>query len=308
VLSTENPFYRQVVLLIELLPLVGRESCFALKGGTAINLFVRDLPRLSVDIDLTYLPIEGRAESLRHVEEALHRLGSAIETALRGAMTLFPGREGERATKIQVRRGRESVQIEVSPVLRGSVLEPEPRETTAAVTEQFGLARMSVLHPLDLYAGKLCAALDRQHPRDLFDVMLLQKAEGVNRKLFDVFLIYLISGDRPIAELLSPRAISLPDVFSREFRGMTLIPVTPEDLHQTRERLVSDLHAMFTDVDKEFLLSVKQGQPKWNLFAHPHAEQLPAVQWKLQNIAQMAPEKRRAAIARLEAVLEGRDH
>ncbi len=143
-LSTDNPFYRQVVLLIELLPLIGRESCFALKGGTAINLFVRDLPRLSVDIDLTYLPIEGRAESLRHVEEALHRLGSAIETALRGAITLFPGREGERATKIQVRRGRESVQIEVSPVLRGSVLEPEPRETTAAVTEQFGLARTGI--------------------------------------------------------------------------------------------------------------------------------------------------------------------
>jgi Nucleotidyl transferase AbiEii toxin, Type IV TA system len=94
VLSTDNPFCRQVVLLIELLPLVGRESCFALKGGTAINLFVRDLPRLSVDIDLTYLPIEGRAESLRHIEEALHRLGSAIETALRGATTLFPGREG----------------------------------------------------------------------------------------------------------------------------------------------------------------------------------------------------------------------
>lgn len=118
-LSTDNPFYRQVVLLIELLPLIGRESCFALKGGTAINLFVRDMPRLSVDIDLTYLPIEGRAESLRHVEEALHRLGSAIETALRGATTLFPVREGERSTKIQVRRGRESVQIEVSPVLRG---------------------------------------------------------------------------------------------------------------------------------------------------------------------------------------------
>jgi hypothetical protein len=58
VLSADNPFYRQVVLLIELLPLVARERCFALKGGTAINLFVRDLPRLSVDIDLTYLPIK----------------------------------------------------------------------------------------------------------------------------------------------------------------------------------------------------------------------------------------------------------
>lgn len=127
-LSTDNPFYRQVVLLIELLPLVGRESCFALKGGTAINLFIRDLPRLSVDIDLTYLPTESRADSLRHIDEALHRLGTAIETALRGARTLFPGRADARAPKFQVRRGRESVQIEVSPVLRGSVLAPEQRE------------------------------------------------------------------------------------------------------------------------------------------------------------------------------------
>src|ERR1700676_2452401 len=83
VLSADNPFYRQVVLLVELLPLVAREPCFALKGGTAINLFVRDLPRLSVDIDLTYLPIESREESLSHIGEALHRLGSIIEAALR---------------------------------------------------------------------------------------------------------------------------------------------------------------------------------------------------------------------------------
>ena len=81
-LSADNPFYRQVVLLVELLPLVAREPCFALKGGTAINLFVRDLPRLSVDIDLTYLPIEGREESLSHIDEALHRLGSIIEAAV----------------------------------------------------------------------------------------------------------------------------------------------------------------------------------------------------------------------------------
>lgn len=84
-LSADNPYYRQVLLLTELLPLVAREPCFALKGGTAINLFVRDLPRLSVDIDLTYLPLENRQESLIHIDAALRRLGSAFEAALRGA-------------------------------------------------------------------------------------------------------------------------------------------------------------------------------------------------------------------------------
>lgn len=130
-LSADNPFYRQVVLLVELLPLVASEPCFALKGGTAINLFLRDLPRLSVDIDLTYLPIEGREESLNHMDEAFYRLGSIIEAALRGSTILFTGPAGGRAAKFQVQRGRESVRIEVSPVLRGSVHEPALRETSA---------------------------------------------------------------------------------------------------------------------------------------------------------------------------------
>jgi len=128
VLNADNPFYRQVVLLVELLPLVAKEPCFALKGGTAINLFVRNMPRLSVDIDLTYLPIQERDKSLARIDDALHRLGSMIEAALHGATAFFSGRVGERTTRFQVRRGRERVQIEVSPVLRGAIHEPALRE------------------------------------------------------------------------------------------------------------------------------------------------------------------------------------
>ena len=61
---------RQVNLLIRLLPFIAQEDCFALKGGTAINLFVRDLPRLSVDIDLVYLPIEERAQTMKRIDAA----------------------------------------------------------------------------------------------------------------------------------------------------------------------------------------------------------------------------------------------
>jgi len=70
-LTPDNPYYQQVVLLLDVLPIVGQETCFALKGGTAINLFVRNLPRLSVDIDLTYLPVQDRTTSLREVGSAL---------------------------------------------------------------------------------------------------------------------------------------------------------------------------------------------------------------------------------------------
>ena len=304
-LSADNPFYRQVTLLVELLPLVARESCFALKGGTAINLFVRDLPRLSVDIDLTYLPIKGRDESLAHIDAALRGLGSAIETALPGAKALNLAQAGQPMTKFRVQRLREQVQIEVSPVLRGSLRQPEARESTPAVTAQFGLIRLPVLHPLELYAGKFCAALDRQHPRDLFDVMQFQQAGGIDRELFEVFLVYLLSGDRPIAEMLSPRFAPLAQVFNSEFSGMTLVPVTREDLEEARRTLVVELRAMLTEADKEFLLSVKRGNGHWRSFAHPAAERMPAIQWKLQNIARMTPQKRAAAVRTLEAVLYG---
>ena len=304
-LSTDNPYYRQVLLLIEILPLVAKESCFALKGGTAINLFVRDLPRLSVDIDLTYVPVEGREESLARIDESLRRLGAAIERTLRGATAVYHGHGGERLTKLLVRRGREQVQIEVSPVMRGSVHAPTSRDVSEAVAEQFGAIRMPVLHSDELYAGKLCAALDRQHPRDLFDVMQLQQAEGISRQLFDVFLVYMLSADRPIAEMLAPRLAPLSRAFNAEFTGMTLVPVTAEALEAARKKLIDDLRAMLTDDDKEFLLAMKRGTPEWRKFAHPQAELLPAIQWKQRNLERMTPPKRAAALARLEAVLRG---
>lgn len=73
-MDRDSLFYRQVALLVRVLPWVATEKCLALKGGTAINLFVRDMPRLSVDIDLAYLPIEPREASLQHISAALFGL------------------------------------------------------------------------------------------------------------------------------------------------------------------------------------------------------------------------------------------
>ena len=56
-ITPASPYYAQVRLLVRELPVVAKETCFALKGGTALNLFVRDMPRLSVDIDLAYVPL-----------------------------------------------------------------------------------------------------------------------------------------------------------------------------------------------------------------------------------------------------------
>lgn len=74
---SEN-YKAQVNLLLQILPYVAKEEIFALKGGTAINLFVREMPRLSVDIDLTYIPVDSREIALQNIEEALNRIKTDI--------------------------------------------------------------------------------------------------------------------------------------------------------------------------------------------------------------------------------------
>jgi predicted nucleotidyltransferase component of viral defense system len=304
VLAPNNPYRQQVTLLLEVLPLVGHEPCFALKGGTAINLFVRDMPRLSVDIDLAYLPVQDRATSLLDVSAALERIASAIELKLRGSKVQRTV-ANERLIKLVVWRNGVRVKIEVSPVLRGCVREPAVRSVSAAVEDVFGYVEVPVLHTHDLYAGKLCAALDRQHSRDLFDVRLLLENEGIEAGLIEVFVVYLLSGDRPLAELLSPNRQPLAATFENEFLGMTLIPVTLAELEQTRETMIELIQARLTDQQRQFLLSFKQGDPEWALLNLPGIENLPAVQWKLLNIRRMAPARRAQALERLREVLSG---
>ena len=293
-----------MALLLEVPPLVGGESCFVLKGGTAINLFVRNMPRLSVDIDLAYLPVQDRETSLTEVAAALERIASAIESRLRGSKVQRTIVEGQ-LIKLMAWRGWVRVKIEVSPVMRGCVREPSVLGVNSAVGELFGYVEVPVVHVHDLYAGKLCAALDRQHPRDLFDVRLLLENEGLEAGLLEVFIAYLLSSDRPLSELLSPNRKPLAATFEAEFIGMTLIPVTLAELEQTRETMIGLIRERLTGQQKHFLLSFKRGEPDWSLLNLPSVENLPAVQWKLLNIRRMASAKREQALENLRQVLLG---
>lgn len=303
-LKISNPYHQQVALLLEVLPMVGREVCFALKGGTAINLFVRNMPRLSVDIDLAYLPVRDRETSLHEIADTLERIASAIEVRLNGSKVQRTIAGGQ-LIKLVVWRGGVRVKIEVSPVMRGCVREPSVQGVNSAVEELFGYVEVPVVHADDLYAGKLCAALDRQHPRDLFDVRLLLENEGMEAGLLDVFVVYLLSSDRPLAELLAPNRKPLAATFEAEFIGMTLIPVTLAELEQTREAMINLIRERLTEPQRQFLLSFKQGEPNWTLLNLPGIENLPAVQWKLLNIRRMAPAKRERALESLRQVLLG---
>jgi len=299
-------YTEQVRLLVALLPSVAKQSCFALKGGTAINLFVRDMPRLSVDIDLAYLPVEDRDTSLAAIDWALGAIAADIEhriprTAVQASVLKGTGKR----FKLLVQQEEVSVKIEVTPVLRGSVFQPEARQLSAKAADVFGFARMALLSFADLYAGKMCAALDRQHPRDLYDVYWLLRQEGVDERLKNAFLVYLIGHNRPMAELLAPKVQDIASQYHAELAGMVAVPVALDQLREALPELVRVIHTAMTEGDKRFLLALKRGDQDWRDFALPDVARLPAIQWKMLNLTRMQPTKRRQAADKLETILFG---
>ena len=155
-MAASEHYRRQVGLLIRVLPLVAEENVFALKGGTAINLFIRDLPRLSVHVDLTYLPVAGRPESLADIDTAMKRIAGRVRAGLPGTRVHEAILVNDGAVnKLFVRDGDVQVKIEVTPVTRGCVYDPERRKVSARVEAEFGFAETQLVSFADLYAGKL---------------------------------------------------------------------------------------------------------------------------------------------------------
>ena len=282
-----DQYMAQVRLLVSVLPDIARETAFALKGGSAINLFYRDLPRLSVDIDLTWLPVADRRSSLREIDEALDRIAARI--ARRNppvdARRISGGRGGD--TRILVRDGRVRIKIETSPVTRGTVFPARSMVASEHVIERFGFVEANVLAFEDLYGGKLHAALDRRHPRDLFDVKLLYDNEGLTDELFNVFMVYVASSGRPMHELLAPTVSFRENLYNDEFVGMTAKAVSREALAETGRRLHADIRSRLQGDVAAFLLSLHDAEPDFNLIRLPEAAELPAVRWKLVNLEKL---------------------
>jgi predicted nucleotidyltransferase component of viral defense system len=298
-------YYQQVTLLIRMLPLVAQEEVFALKGGTAINLFVRDFPRLSVDIDLAYLPLESRELALKNVKAALGRLTDKINSQPNLSAIFQDNKHDE--LRVIVTSDRVMVKIEVSPVARGTLHKAELMPVVESVEDEFGYAEIAVVSLPDLYGGKLCAAMDRQHPRDLFDVKMLLAEEGITREILIGFITYTLSHPRPINEVMSPRWKVLDESFQAEFNGMTTKPIELDELIAARSEMLTALEKHFTEKDRDFLLSFKSGHPDWSLFDELSVEALPAVKWKLLNIQKLAnnnPVKHQEQFAKLEGVLD----
>ena len=278
-------------LLIQVAPLVFVDDQFGLKGGTAINLFLRDMPRLSVDLDLVFTDhAVGRKEAIARINAAVRDAADRLRA--RRFEVYVPEAGGDGETKLMVRSGAAEVKVEINTVMRGTVhrvrranLTPLARDTLLADIE------IPVLASEDVYGGKIVAALDRQHPRDLFDIMELFKHEGITPGIRRAFVVYLASHNRPVHEVLFPELRDIQMDYERNFIGMTSQPTELAELLETRDRMINELHAGLDANERRFLLSLVRAQPEWELLGIPHVSELPAVRWKLQNLSRLQRER-----------------
>lgn len=305
----DERYVAQVRLLLQVLPSLAEHDVFALKGGTAINLFDRALPRLSVDIDLAYLPINERQAALSEVTQRLREIGKRVKERLKlSRVTEYSSEGAGVVTRLVLAGPSAQIKVEVSPVLRGSIETPRWVDVHEVVESTFGFARVQLLSKADLYAGKFCAALDRQHPRDLFDVAELIESEGLDVVPIEVFLAYLISHNRPFHELLSPNRKALEPAFSNEFLGMTRQEAALDRLMSARETLIDWVLARMSPTHRSFLLSVAKGEPDWSALGSFNVSSLPAIRWRLQNIQAMSVARRNESVENLSRVFDGQSN
>ena len=288
-----NDIYKsQVKLLLQIIPFISEKSEFALKGGTAINLFIQNLPRLSVDVDLSYLPFDNRNEALHKITNLLEQINYKIPEII---VQTVPHPEGYNAKLICISPKGFRVKVEVNTVMRGHIFETRLLPCVNKVVKEFETyTEVRVLSLGDLYGSKICAALDRQHPRDLFDIYYLLKGKGITKDIKTGFIASLLSHNRPIHEIVNPTFLDQEQVYRNQFTGMTLVPFSYKDFEITRYRLIDKLNESFEYNDKKFLLSFKSGNPNWLLIPEPILKELPAVQWKLKNLRKLIesnPEK-----------------
>lgn len=284
-------------LLTEIAPTVFETGIFALKGGTAINLFLRDMPRLSVDLDLVFTDHRvPRADALAAINGALRATRDRLARRDFHVQTPTAAETGE--TKLLIRRGDLAVKVEVNTVIRGTMNPTWTAALTAAASEALMAdLELTLLSPEEIYGGKLVAAMDRQHPRDLFDVMELFAHGGITPEIRRAFVVYLASHNRTIHEVLFPTPKDIRLAYEESFVGMTTEPVTLDALLAARERMFRELPSALDANEREFLRTLVRARPDWSLLGIPHLEELPAIRWRLQNLEQLSrnqPERFRA--------------
>ena len=297
----KDRYRKQVALLIRIMPSVYRIQEFAVHGGTAINLFHKNMPRYSIDIDVTYIPIKDRAISLAEINQKLLDVKKSVEKTIPGITV----RHKPEVWKLMCTLGEATVKIEVNGTKRGIIGRTEDMPLCEAAQKEFSMGcKARTVSFSQLYGGKIAAALSRQHPRDLFDCKYMD-IQSFN-EVKDGFIFCLLGSDKPIVESLRPNEINQTEALENQFMGMTNIPFGYDDYVEARKRLIEMVNGNLTQADKEFLLSFENGQPDWGKCCAGDLSSFPSVQWKLLNIAKLKgsnPRKFEQGIEKLNDVL-----
>ena len=244
---------------------------------------------------------------MKNIQDGLGRIKTDLEKNLSGVRINTVPLKGGTDVKLNCQRKGAQIKIEVNTITRGNVFPTQLMQVADSVQEEFDkFAAAKVVSMAELYGGKICAAIDRQHPRDLFDVKLLLENEGFTNEIWEGFKIVLISHYKPISELLSPLLKDQESAFDNQFAGMTTVEFTYDDYETTRALLIQTIGEHLTIEDKRFLLSFEGGEPEWKLFPIPILKDLPAIQWKLINIAKLKknnPQKHEQMIKNLKDII-----
>lgn len=297
-----NEIYRkQVALLIRIMPLVYKIEEFAVHGGTAINLFIKNMPRYSIDCDLTYLPLKSRDESLQEINNCLIILKQQIEKAIPGIRIIHK----PTIWKLLCTKDDATVKIEVNGIKRGIIGTTKDYALCEKAQTEFKMGCVARIVPLSLlYGGKIAAALGRQHPRDLFDYKYMEIESFDDVKVGLIF--YLLGSDKPLIESLQPNPLDQKQALKNQFQGMSDVPFDYADFEATRKDLIEKVNQNLTNTDKEFLISYESGLPDWQKCCAGDLSGYPSIQWKLKNILTLKetnPSKFREGVEKLKRFL-----
>ena len=301
----KDTYKKQVALLIDILLEIAKEENLALHGGTAINLFHLNMPRLSVDIDLTFFPFsDNRNADLNKIRQSLEFVKNRLKTTF-PHIRFEDEKRAEEELKLLCTKDNAIVKVEVNQINRGLISEPCTKILCSRAENEFDrFCEIKTVSIGQLWGGKLNAAIERQHPRDIFDVKNMLQEIGFTEEIKQGFLFFLLCGKRPIDEIINPNFTNQRVIFNSQFSGMTDEEFTYEEFEKTREELILLIQKSLTQSDKEFLLSFLSGNPYWKDFDY---SKYPAIKWKQLNINKLKqdnPTKFRESIKKLGDLLE----
>lgn len=297
----EKKYFDQVDLLVKCLPIIATEKCFAIKGGTAINLFYLNMPRLSVDLDLVYLPIENRDDTYKNIRSALERVANKLKN-----MGYIVKSNQKSEEKLICSNGIANIKIEPNYTLRGFVYGPKNMPLCVKAQNIFGYTEANIISESELWGGKICAALDRQHPRDLFDIKNLFATTGITEDIKQGFISLLLGGNRPLHEMLNPNFQMQEETIKTEFDGMSEQTFTFEDAREIFHKLVKEINSVLVNEDKKLLLDFVQLKADLSRYSIPNLDKLPGIQWKIKNLEKLRntnKEKFQEQYEKLKAIL-----